>query len=248
MRSSYTVLKETYKSEVKETYIPLNISLDNTSQEVNKLIPSEVQYGGSGDKGKHHHDYLVYYEYLLERFKNKNFKMLEIGISHGYSLVTWLKHYKNINLVAVDIDLNMWNNNKQKFNLSQSDKNKIRIIEHDATQKSFLSLIKDDTFDVILDDGSHKTSDMISSFELLFPTKLNSGGIYIIEDVHCDGEMKNFLEYAKNILPYTYKFDSFDNCSMLSGREEIQKRINSNWKYQIKEIIFHRDIVVITKE
>jgi hypothetical protein len=39
-------------------------------------------------------------------------------------------------------------------------------------------------FDMILDDGSHMNSHMIYSFEHLFES-VNSGGVYIIEDVGC---------------------------------------------------------------
>jgi hypothetical protein len=36
--------------------------------------------------------------------------------------------------------------------------------------------------DIIIDDGGHINSDVISSFEILFP-KLNNFGFYIIEDI-----------------------------------------------------------------
>ncbi len=38
--------------------------------------------------------------------------------------------------------------------------------------------------DVVIDDGSHQSADIISSFETLFPT-LAEGGLYVIEDLHC---------------------------------------------------------------
>ena len=37
--------------------------------------------------------------------------------------------------------------------------------------------------DIVIDDGSHRSSDVIASFEFLFPF-LNQRGIYAIEDTH----------------------------------------------------------------
>lgn len=220
-------------------------SLDQVGNDINKLIPSDCQMGGSGDKGIHHHDYLDYYESLLTKFKG-NFKLLEIGISEGYSLVTWLKKYKNALITGVDINLDGWKKNELKFKLSNSEKKRLVIFQHDATQHSFLSLIPGN-FNVIIDDGSHISKDMIASFKLLFP-KLSNGGIYIIEDVHCDGEMIEFINYAKSLIPFAYKFTSFNDCKMMSGRDTIKQKSNYDWRFSIKEIIFHRDIVIFTKE
>ena len=54
----------------------------------------------------------------------------------------------------------------------------------DATDSSKLSdALGDKRFDVILDDGSHISSDVITSFRLLFD-RLALGVKYIIEDMH----------------------------------------------------------------
>ena len=51
---------------------------------------------------------------------------------------------------------------------------------------------ENENFDVIIDDGSHKPSDQIKSFEILWPM-LSDGGLYIIEDVQCEMSLKNDL-------------------------------------------------------
>lgn len=40
-------------------------------------------------------------------------------------------------------------------------------------------------FDVIIDDGSHHSYDQVVTFHHLFERNLKSGGLYIVEDVHC---------------------------------------------------------------
>lgn len=44
--------------------------------------------------------------------------------------------------------------------------------------------IGESDFDVIIDDGSHKSRDIISTFKFFFP-RLKPGGLYVAEDLHC---------------------------------------------------------------
>lgn len=65
-------------------------------------------------------------------------------------------------------------------------------------------------FDIIIDDGSHKTSEQIKSFEIL-SKQLNKGGLYVIEDLHTsffNGKDYNYIdtketayEYFKRLFP-----------------------------------------------
>ena len=49
-------------------------------------------------------------------------------------------------------------------------------------------------FDIIIDDGSHKLSDILKSFNLL-SNYLKKGGFYIIEDY----KFPNYFSYNKDI-------------------------------------------------
>ena len=155
--------------------------------------------------------------------------------------------YDEAMIYGVDIDLTMWNKNKDLFKLSNSEKKRLNIILNDATDETFKDNIPKD-FDVILDDGSHEPEDVQKTFELLFKNNLNKGGIYIIEDVHCGMYTQGILDYIYSLIPFVYKFNNFSECKMLSGRENIIDRINKDWRYEIKDITISRDIVIITKE
>lgn len=224
-----------------------NSRLNEVGKEINELLPAIDNYGGSGDKGDHHHDYLDYYEHLLGSFRDRTFFLLEIGINMGYSLVTWVRRYPHVRVTGIDIDLSRWVQHKDQFRLSPTEESRLRIIQGDATSSSILPHLTG-SYDVILDDGSHTHQDMIAAFELLFPTKLKTGGIYIVEDVHCDGDMIRFIQYAQDLFPFVYKNPSWDGCRMLSGRKTIKDKSKEDWRYMIREIIIHRDIVVFTKE
>ena len=67
-----------------------NMKLDDVAKHFNALIPSPANYGGTGDKGQWHHDYLDYYEKILNRIP-ANFQMLEIGIAGGYSIASFFE-------------------------------------------------------------------------------------------------------------------------------------------------------------
>jgi predicted O-methyltransferase YrrM len=173
--------------------------------------------------------------------------MLEIGISHGYSVVSFCRTYPKSIIYGVDINLDIWNKNKKSFKLTQDEKKRLNIIKHDATDKNICNKVPND-LDVILDDGSHKPDDIIKTFELLFKNNLKKGGIYIVEDIHCNNYPFPFLEYVKQLFPFTYKFKDFKECRMLSGKKNIENRIKLDWKFQIKDITISRDIIIITKE
>ena len=126
----------------------------------------------------------------------------------------------------------MWNKNYNKFNITNYEQSRLNIIKGDATQNNILNKIPNN-LDIILDNGSHK---------------LKNGGIYIIEDVHCVKERNKFIDYMISLFPFVYKFNNFNETYMLSGRETIKERIKLDWRYEIKDITFSRDIIIVTKE
>ena len=61
----------------------------------------------------------------------------------------------------------------------------IKILTGNAGDPATLEqLIGDAQFDVIVDDGSHRSSDIVAAFESCF-SRVAPGGLYIIEDLHC---------------------------------------------------------------
>lgn len=152
------------------------ITMDRLSELANKV---------GTDKGTAafcSHSYTVIYNQLFEPLLENNVKMLEIGVADprfpGASAQMWRDYFPQLYFVGYDI-----NPEAKKFeNVADymymfigdqnnpDDLNKC-IAEHGGE------------FDIILDDGSHYSEHILTSFEHLFP-HLKPGGYYIVEDLH----------------------------------------------------------------
>lgn len=121
--------------------------------------------------------YFWVYEKHFSVLRDKEFKMLEIGVLNGGSLEMWRYYFPKAKIVGIDI-------NPDCKKHEQLDKD-IHIRIGDQTDKEFLQCLEDEfgTFDLILDDGSHHVDHVNKTFQFLFP-KLADGGIYLIEDTH----------------------------------------------------------------
>ena len=143
---------------------------------------------GYGDKGTGH-SYIPVYERLLEPYRHGS-NVLELGFATGNSLCMWRDYFIGGNIYGIDKDKD------RKLDKRIKDK-VINIFYADATKEECLLPFENIKFDVIIDDASHGLGDQIKSYNL-FKNKLNSGGIYIIEDIKAiDRSKKRFLELDK---------------------------------------------------
>lgn len=139
------------------------------------------------DKGSVH-SYLETYHEKFSKYLDKPINILEIGISGGWSLYMWKQYFgKDSNVVGIDID---------PYNLIWKDEDKeVKMIFSDINDMDRISSeLGDMKFDIIIDDGSHVTEDMINTFYFLFG-RLNEGGTYVMEDV--DG---NYPDRVQSIM------------------------------------------------
>lgn len=123
--------------------------------------------------------YLTEYNRIFANHRNKPICLLEIGVQNGGSLEIWSKYFENAtSLIGCD-------NNSECLKLTYDNLN-IQVVNGDATNPAILERIVklSKNYDIIIDDGSHKSGDIIKSFALYFPI-LKNGGLYIIEDLHC---------------------------------------------------------------
>lgn len=110
------------------------------------------------------------------RARGEPVRMLEIGVQNGGSMELWAGALPpGSQVIGIDIDPGC-----AALTLPAN----ARVLIGDATDETFLqSALQSDTFDLIVDDGSHRSRDILRSFELLFP-RLRAGGRYFIEDLH----------------------------------------------------------------
>jgi hypothetical protein len=204
------------------------------------------------DKNEGFHNYSRQYQAILEPYRNKPLKYLEIGVFHGESVKAFREVFQNATcIVGLDI------NDACKI-YENTDKN-IFIEIGNATDPYFINYIthKYGTFDVILDDGSHTNADVIKSFEYLFPL-LNNNGLYIVEDTICykspeyiDTNYPNHLDYFFQYTQYLnqWRFDSTegiqDNCV---DPFKIMKKTHNVFEYSIDRIEYGCSYIAITKK
>ena len=136
----------------------------------------ENHHGKSSDKWT---IYLETYHETLSHLQSKEINFLEIGVQNGGSLEIWSKYFSNAkNIIGCDIDV--------LCSLLTYDNKNVSVVIGDASTdevKQQVTAIAP-RFNVIIDDGSHDSSDIIKSFLLYFPL-IEDNGYYIIEDLHC---------------------------------------------------------------
>ena len=122
--------------------------------------------------------YLDEWNQLFAPYQDQQIRLLEIGIQNGGSLEVWGKYFsKAEKIVGCDID--------PKCEQLRYDDTRITVIVSDANSDDGESKIVQQapTFDIVIDDGSHKSSDIVRSFARYFP-HLNDSGFYVVEDLH----------------------------------------------------------------
>jgi hypothetical protein len=198
--------------------------------------------------------YLNVYEQIFKEYRSKPIKLLEIGIQNGGSLEIWSKYFHKDTLIyGIDID-------EKCKNLKFTTPN-IRIIIGDVNSKTVLEKLTNlRKFDIIIDDGSHLSKDIIKSFLNLFPF-LKEGGIYIIEDLHCSywehcggGLLRDFtaIEFLKllvDILNYEHWRLNKERKWLLKDFFKIYNTTIDNEELaKIHSITFYNSLAIIKKE
>lgn len=126
------------------------------------------------------HFYTPHYQKHFQHLKSKKNNILEIGVGGykhpfegGNSLRMWKDFFRKSSIYAIDL-----------FDKSKLEEKRIKIFKGDQSNTSFLKEVVDTIgeIDIIIDDGSHVNSHVITTFNFLFPF-LKNGGIYVIEDL-----------------------------------------------------------------
>lgn len=137
--------------------------------------------GTKAKNGWYGHNYAELYDMVISGMDIKT--MLEIGIGNGSSIRMWDEYFDHETFIyAIDI-------NKKSTIQFLGDENIYALIGN-QNDKDFLDkYLSYETFDFIVDDGSHRMKDQQLSLKYLFP-KLRSGGLYVIEDLHTSKDRK----------------------------------------------------------
>ncbi|GHT27336.1 hypothetical protein FACS189432_03650 [Bacteroidia bacterium] len=191
------------------------------------------------------HNYTQHYNRHFKKFRFKKIKLFEIGVGGyddlhkgGESLRMWKKYFPFGRIFSLDI-----------YDKTALQENRIKIYKGSQIDEKVLSGIvaENGEFDLIIDDGSHHNSHIITTFQYLF-SKLKDGGIYVIEDIQTSywkemgGDNENFSNPA-TAMNFCKKLTDCLNYSEFN----IEGYQPNFYDLHITEIHFYHNLVFIYK-
>jgi glycosyltransferase involved in cell wall biosynthesis len=180
--------------------------------------------------------YISEYDRLFQPYRDQPVRLLEIGIQNGGSLEVWSKYFpKAIKLVGCDID--------PVCEQLQFDDARISVVvanaNSDEAEQEVLTLST--CFDIIIDDGSHQSGDIVRSFARYF-SHINDGGLFIAEDLHC-----SYWQNFEGGLEHPYSSVSFfksltdtinhEHWGIDKARGELLHGFNQQYKIELNELL-----------
>ena len=173
------------------------INIDNDNVNLKSLDDFFHFYGSDKanifkKKNTKGHGFSKFYSHYLEKFKNKHIRILEIGSFAGASAAALSKYLKETKIFCFDINISNFiysSKNIYVFGLDVNDQKSVQ-----KNLKKIKDLTKLDTFDIIIDDGSHNLSDILNNLKTFFKL-VKKGGLYIIEDY----KHPNYYQYNNNV-------------------------------------------------
>ena len=179
--------------------------------------------------------YLAEWDRLFIPYKKLKIRLLEIGVQNGGSLEVFGKYFSNAEkIVGCDID--------PKCEILRYKDDRIAIVVGDANSDGGESEIlrQAPSFDIIIDDGSHKSSDIVRSFARYFP-HINDGGIYIVEDMHAsywkdyEGGLHNPLS-AMSFFKRLADVTNYEHWRNNKSRESLLAAFAENLEIKFEEL------------
>ena len=173
------------------------------------------------------HNYTGYYDrHLKHIYETKGrLNILEIGVDQGNSVYLWRKCFPKANIVGMDI--------KDVSRKPLVRKAKIDFVIGDQIVQTDLDrVIAKGPYDVIIDDGCHHPSSILTSFKALWPALRQRGqmtstsGIYVIEDCF-----------------HSYK-DQQGVPELFTG---LTEKIRDIYRYKAASVCFYPNICFIEK-
>lgn len=122
--------------------------------------------------------HLRFYKGLLAALEPQPERVLEIGVKGGGSTAFWKALYPAATVVGLDLKLRPWLRTEPSVDgvvYVESDQTDVERLRQIAAQYG--------PFDLVIDDGSHVTTDQATTLRALLGS-VRPGGFYVIEDIH----------------------------------------------------------------
>ena len=163
-----------------------------------------------------YHRYMDFYEQFFAPIRNDVKKVIEIGVSCGGSIQTWLEYFPNATVYGIDCVTQPEVVQNERF----------VYITKDALKEDVYGMFSDGDIDIVIDDGSHYMSQQQDALKYYW-SKLKPNGYFVMEDLHT-----SFAGESIDRLPTTYDFlannlDSQD-VELNAIRKEFYERHHYN--------------------
>ncbi len=196
----------------------------------------EIYKNHSGKVSDKWNIYLDTYEEKLSLLKKSPIKLFEIGVLNGGSLEIFSKYFENAELIlGCDIDKNC-----QKLKYTE---NNIKLIVGDVNSDEISNqIIKNGDFDIIIDDGSHTSKDIVTSFCKYFK-HLKYDGIYIVEDLHASYQKEHggglfYPISSMNFFKKLVDIINFEHWGIKKEKNFILRTFKQNYQINMDSINF----------
>ena len=179
--------------------------------------------------------YLHEYNDIFQKYRNKTINYLEIGVQNGGFLEV-ISRYFPLAKRVIGVDVN------EKVGLLKYTDSRVSVIVGDCNSLETLGRVKEafnDFIDILVDDGSHTSEDIIKSFLLYFPLIVDKG-IYIVEDIHCS----YWNEFGGGLYaPYSsisffkalVDIVNYEHWGLERGRSELLQKFASHYSIEIPD-------------
>lgn len=133
------------------------------------------------------HCYAPAYEEMLWRAGRDTKSILQVGVCFGLSIAMWSDAFPSAHVVGIDVvPERWWHGGQRAMEARGLHAGRIVVIHGNSTKaetaERLLELYGPEAFDLIIDDGGHAASEIVSTFERLFLPLLAPSGAYFIED------------------------------------------------------------------
>jgi hypothetical protein len=151
------------------------------------------------DKASGSHDYLNWYDPMLEPMRDQPIVFLEIGVGGGGSLKMWHEYFPHAFIFGMDIE-------PGRIECAKGLERGIVTIGDQACTEA-LDRAAPPVIHVVNDDGGHNPEHQVISYKHLLP-KLVPGGLYLLEDIGHDEVAEFLTRLAKHCIRGTWSSDS----------------------------------------
>jgi GT2 family glycosyltransferase/glycosyltransferase involved in cell wall biosynthesis len=199
--------------------------------------------------------YLREYDRVFAEYRDRPVRVLEIGVQNGGSLELWSAYFRKARaIVGCDID-------RAVADLTYDDP-RIAVVAGDANAPTAEAAILSNApaFDIIIDDGSHLSSDVVKSFARYFP-HLADRGVYIVEDLHCSYWQRfggglyhpfssmTFFKRLADAINYDHWGVSKSRAEILSGfRQQYDVDVSEEALQAVHSVEFTNSLAFVRKE